>query len=136
MKSFLEEFKKFAFRGNVFDMAVGVIIGAAFKAIVDSLVTDVISPILGIFANSNFSDLEVAIGGATLKYGAFISAVLNFLLTAFALFLIVRAINRLHPQQPAEEPKKPRLCPYCKGEIADDATRCPHCTSRLDSENN
>lgn len=95
MKAFLEEFKKFALRGNVMDMAVGIIVGAAFTAIVTSLVDDLLSPLLGLLVRVNFSDLKVSVLGATFAYGNFIMAVINFLLVAFVLFLIIRAMNRI-----------------------------------------
>lgn len=134
MKSFISEFKKFIARGNVMDLAVGVIIGGAFKGIVDSLVNDIISPVIGIFANDTLNESAVNIGGANIAYGAFISAVVNFLIIAFVLFMLIRWVNRLQTKLgPKEEPKKePRKCPYCLSVIADEATRCPHCTSHLE----
>jgi len=133
-----KEFKEFAMRGNVLDMAIGVVIGAAFKAIVDSLVNDIISPLIGLFFNSDFSTLSVQIGGVSLAYGSFITAVLNFVIIAFVLFVVVKAANKAaelrkkleKPQAPAAPTTK--VCPYCKSEIPVDATRCPHCTSQLD----
>ena len=112
MKKFLEEFKTFALKGNVMDMAVGVIIGAAFQAIVSSLVSDIISPLLGSFAGMNFDSLSVSINGATLAYGKFITAVINFLIMALVLFMIVKTINKIssmfHEEKMEEEsePKK------------------------------
>lgn len=110
MKKFLEEFKTFALKGNVMGMAVGVIIGAAFQAIVSSLVSDIISPLLGSFAGMNFDTLSVAINGATLAYGKFITAVINFLIMAFVLFMIVKTINKissmLHEEKVEENEKK------------------------------
>ena len=112
MKKFLEEFKTFALKGNVMDMAVGVIIGAAFQAIVSSLVSDIISPVLGSFAGMNFDSLSVSINGATLAYGKFITAVINFLIMALVLFMIVKTINKIssmfHEEKMEEEsePKK------------------------------
>lgn len=112
MKKFLEEFKTFALKGNVMDMAVGVIIGAAFQAIVSSLVSDIISPLLGSFAGMNFDSLSVSINGATLAYGKFITAVINFLIMALVLFMIVKTINKIssmfHEEKIEEEsePKK------------------------------
>lgn len=112
MKKFLEEFKTFALKGNVMDMAVGVIIGAAFQAIVSSLVSDIISPLLGSFAGMNFDSLSVSINGATLAYGKFITAVINFLIMALVLFVIVKTINKIssmfHEEKIEEEsePKK------------------------------
>lgn len=112
MKKFLEEFKTFALKGNVMDMAVGVIIGAAFQAIVSSLVSDIISPLLGSFAGMNFDSLSVSINGATLAYGKFTTAVINFLIMALVLFMIVKTINKIssmfHEEKIEEEsePKK------------------------------
>lgn len=112
MKSFLKEFKEFALKGNVMDMAVGVIIGAAFQSIVSSLVSDIISPLLGTVAGMNFDSLSVNINGATLAYGKFITAVINFIIMAFVLFMIVRSLNKLnhilHPEKEKvdEEVKK------------------------------
>lgn len=135
MKSFFEEFKKFITRGNVLDMAVGVIIGGAFTAIVKSLVDDVISPLLGMFGTSNLSAMSVTLKeGVTLTYGNFLSAVINFVIMAFVIFCILRTLNKI-----SEKVKKPvpdaapttKICPHCKSEIAIDATRCPHCTSEL-----
>lgn len=112
MKKFLEEFKEFALKGNVMDMAVGVIIGAAFQSIVNSLVNDIISPLLGTVAGMNFDSLSVNINGATLAYGKFITAVINFVIMAFVLFSIVKAINRINTifhkekEETVEAPKK------------------------------
>ena len=135
MKAFLEEFKKFALRGNVMDMAVGIIVGAAFTAIVTSLVDDLLSPLLGLLVRVNFSDLKVSVLGATFAYGNFIMAVINFLL-AFVLFLIIRAMNRISLLGKKEEEAKPttKECPFCKSEIAIEATRCPNCTSHLEEK--
>lgn len=139
MKKFFAEFKEFISRGNVVDMAVGIIIGAAFKAIVDSLVGDIISPLIGLIADTNFSDLSLQIGGVTIGYGAFLTAIINFFIMALVLFFLIRAINTLRDlgskleKKPEEEAPAPtvKTCPYCKSEIAIDATRCPHCTSEL-----
>ena len=124
MKKFLAEFKEFAMRGNVMDLAVGVIIGGAFKGI--------FSPVIGILAGQNFSDKALNIGGASIAYGAFITSVLNFIIIAFVLFLLVKSMNKLHDMvKKPEEKKEPRKCPYCLSVIPDEATRCPHCTSEL-----
>lgn len=139
MKNFLNEFKKFAMRGNVMDLAVGMIIGAAFTAIVTSLVDDILSPVIGLLVQEDFSDLAVSFGDVTLNYGAFIMAVINFLIVAFALFLLVKALNKAvslgkknTPEE--EEAATSKECPYCKSEIHIDAVRCPHCTSSLEKE--
>lgn len=138
MKKFLSEFKKFALRGNVIDLAVGVIIGGAFQAIVNSLVGDMISPLLGLIADKDFSTLVWNVGDVEIKYGSFVTAVINFLLMALVIFLFLRLLNRLltlgKKAETPEEPKAPttKICPFCKTEIAIDATRCPHCTSALE----
>ncbi len=114
MKKFLEEFKTFAMRGNVLDMAVGVIIGGAFKAIADSLVSDIINPILGIFAgeNSDLSALAFSLpGGGELMLGNFINAVLNFIIMAFVVFCIVKAINRMHSRLSKSAKPEPAKAP-------------------------
>ncbi len=126
MNKMLKEFKEFAMKGNVIDLAIGVVIGSAFGAIVTSVVEDLITPIIGaIFGQPDFS--AIALG--PIKLGNFLNAVVNFLIIALCLFAVVKAINKLKkPEAPAPAP---RLCPFCKGEIAEDATRCPHCTSEL-----
>ena len=135
MKNFMNEFKKFICRGNVMDMAVGIIIGGAFTAIVNSLVTDIINPVLGIFGGMNFDQLIWYVNGAEIAYGKFITAVINFLIMAFVIFMLVRTMNKISDKYgKKEEPAAPttKKCPYCKTDIALDATRCPHCTSQLD----
>ena len=96
IKNFFEEFKAFAMRGNVLDMAVGVVVGSAFTAIVNSLVNDIISPIIGLFFNADFSDVVIPIGDVGIGVGAFLNAIINFLIVAFVLFLTIKAINMLH----------------------------------------
>ena len=137
-KGFIAEFKKFIMRGNVIDLAVGVIIGGAFQAIVNSLVGDIVTPLLGIILGKvDFSSLAVTIGDASIGYGKFITAVLNFFIMALVIFAIVKAINdvseRFH-KKPEEEKSAPttKVCPYCKSEIAIDAVKCPHCTSDVE----
>ncbi len=131
----IEEFKKFITRGNVLDLAVGVIIGGAFTAIVNSLVEDMISPLLGLFGTANLADMSVTLKeGVTLTYGNFITAIINFLLVAFVLFLIIKTINKAQDavkKDAPEEAPTTKMCPYCKSEIAIDATKCPCCTSDL-----
>ena len=140
MKKFLEEFKQFISRGNVMDMAVGVIIGGAFTGIVTSLVDDIINPILGIFGGINFDQLSIKLAGdATLNYGKIITAVINFLIMAMIVFLIVKTLNkavsRFAPKEEKKEEKPAtKVCPFCKSEIAIEATRCPHCTSILEEK--
>lgn len=134
MKKFLEEFKAFALKGNVMDLAVGVIIGGAFQAIVTSLVGDIISPIIGIFASTDFSNLIATINGSEVKYGAFITAIINFIIMAFIIFCIVKALNKLAERKKKEEANEPteKTCPFCQSTISIKATRCPHCTSALE----
>ena len=133
IKKFLEEFKAFAMRGNVLDMAVGVVIGSAFTAIVNSLVNDIINPAIGLFFNADFSDVGIHIGDVTIGVGSFINAIINFLIVAFVLFVVIKAVNALH-KKPEESPKAPttKICPYCQSEIAIKAVRCPRCTSKLE----
>lgn len=142
-KGFIAEFKKFIMRGNVMDMAVGVIVGGAFTSIVTSLNQDILTPILGIFGGIDFSNLFVKLGSGenapVLTYGNFLTAVVNFLITALVIFCLVRGLNKLNEKLvKKEEPKKmaptTKKCPYCKSEIAIDATRCPNCTSMLEQE--
>ena len=135
MKKFFDDFKKFICRSNVMDMAVGIIIGGAFTAIVNSLVADIITPLLGLFGGMNFDQYVWNItGDVTLAYGKFITAIINFLIMALVIFFLVRTINKVSEKYgKREEPKAPttKKCPYCKSDIAIDATRCPHCTSKL-----
>ena len=141
MKNFFNEFKKFISRGNVMDMAVGVIIGGAFPAIVNSLVNDIFMPVLSLITGGfDIAGMSVSFGAgdnaATLNYGAFLSAVINFLLIALVIFCIIKAMNtakdkmlkKQEEEAPAPTTKK---CPYCMSEIDIQATRCPHCTSEL-----
>ncbi|MBE5884605.1 MAG: large conductance mechanosensitive channel protein MscL [Lachnospiraceae bacterium] len=137
---FFGEFKKFILRGNVMDMAVGVIVGGAFTAIVTSLNQDILTPLLGVFGGTDFSHLTVTLGSGetapVLTYGNFITAVINFLITAFVIFCLVKTINKLSDRMKRKEetPAAPttKKCPFCKSDIALDATRCPHCTSQLE----
>lgn len=153
-KGLLTQFKEFINKGNVVDMAVGVIIGAAFKGIIDSLVNDIIMPVISLVTGGvDFTNWFIALdgntyetlalaqeaGAATLNYGTFLTVVLNFLLMAFVVFLFVKALNsiknKMHkPEEPVKEEPKTKVCPYCKTEIAIDAVRCPHCTSELEPE--
>jgi large conductance mechanosensitive channel len=146
----LKEFKAFAMRGNVLDLAVGIIIGGAFGTIVKSLVDDVIMPPIGLaLGNVDFSDLfflmkegakaappyatlaeAQAAGAVTINYGLFVNSIITFLIVAFAVFLLVRAANRLKPVEAAAAPST-KDCPYCRMAIPIGATRCPQCTSEL-----
>lgn len=144
-KGFISEFRDFISRGNVMDMAVGVLIGGAFSSIVTSLTEDVISPILGLFGGMNFDQLSVNIlGEVTLNYGKFITAVVNFLLMALIIFLMLKGLNALQAKAASlarlnaaqdDTPAAPavKTCPYCLMEIPAGAVRCGHCTSQLTS---
>ena len=129
----MREFKEFALRGNVMSLAVGVIIGAAFQGVVSSLTDDILSPIVGLFVRQNFDSLELNALGTTLRYGAFMTAVLNFVIMAFVVFLLVCAMNKLLAagEREKEPPAPERLCPFCMSALHPNATRCPACTSRL-----
>lgn len=146
-----KEFKDFAMRGNVIDLAIGVVIGAAFGAIVKSLVDDILMPVLGLLlGNADFGNLFVVLkegslpkpydtlalaqeaGAVTLNYGLFINTIVSFIIVAFAIFLLIRSINRLQQEEQAP-PAEPivKECPFCFSEIPIQATRCPNCTSEL-----
>jgi large conductance mechanosensitive channel len=146
----LDDFRKFVMRGNVVDLAVGVIIGAAFGAIVTSLVSDLVMPPIGLAVGDvDFSDLFVvlrqgtppppyptleaakAAGAVTLNYGAFITVIINFLIVAAAIFLVIRAVERLHRKEAAAPPPSMKECPFCFSQVPLRATRCPACTSQL-----
>lgn len=147
MGTILKEFKEFVMRGNVLDMAVGVIIGGAFNSIVSSLVDDIVMPVITLFTGKiNFTDLLISLdgnsyptlaaakeaGASVIAYGNFIQIVVQFLLTAFVIFTLVKGINKLH--RPAPEPEaapSTKICPYCKSEIHIEAVKCPHCASEL-----
>ena len=146
MGKMLNEFKEFAMKGNVVDMAIGVVIGGAFGNIVTSIVNDIFMPIVSVLTGGiDFSNWFISLNGqkyatlaaaqeagaATLNFGVLISTIINFIIIAFCLFAVVKAMNKLKKPAPVEEAPAPRLCPYCKSEIAEDATRCPHCTSQL-----
>jgi large conductance mechanosensitive channel len=148
-KGFFGEFRKFIMRGNVVDMAVGVVIGGAFGNIVTSLVNDIIMPLISVATGGiDFSNWFIALdgkhystlakaqkaGAATLNYGSLISVIINFLIIAFCIFVVVKLLNSLTEKvhKPVEEAPKTKICPYCKSEIPIDATRCPHCTSQLE----
>ena len=137
MKAFMKEFKEFAMRGNVMDMAVGVIIGGAFGAIITALVDNIITPIIGaVLGGVDFSGLAITVGKAQIGYGAFIQAVIDFLIVAFCIFCMLKAVNKALDARKKEEeaPAEPttKECPFCKTEIAIGATRCPNCTSVLE----
>lgn len=136
MKAFMREFKEFVNRGNVMEMAVGIIIGGAFTAIVNSLVDDIINPLIGSIFKMDFTALVLNVNGAELKYGAFIMAIINFLIIAIVLFCIIKAINNLAKLGKKQEEEAPttKICPFCKSEVPIDATKCCHCTSDLPEE--
>ena len=132
MKKFIEEFKAFALRGNVMDMAIGVIIGGAFTSIVTSLTENLINPILGLFGGTDLSGFVLNLGGVELRYGAFITSIINFLIMAFVLFCLLKAVNKLtalgkKPEAPAEPTTK--VCPFCCIEIPIKAVKCADCGS-------
>ncbi len=151
MKKIYRDFKRFIARGNVLDLAVGVIIGSAFTGIVNSLVNDIFMPLLGLLTGGlDFSSLAIKFASdeaiqeaisagkmpAMLKYGSFIAAVMNFFLIAVVIFVMTKIISgireRMKIKNEQEEKKEKRLCPYCRSEIAQEATRCPYCTSILE----
>ena len=143
MKKFFNDFKTFVMRGNILDLAIGVMIGGAFGSIVSSLVNDIFMPLIGLLLGGlNVSgaflaldgqvyaskDAATAAGVGTLSYGMFLQKIIDFLIMAFCVFLVIRLMAKLMPKKPAKEPRK---CPYCLQPIDDKATRCPHCTSQL-----
>ena len=127
----LKEFREFAIRGNVLDLAVAVIIGGAFGKIITSLVGDVLMPLIGlVLGGINFSEQAIPLGGdAALRWGAFVQSIIDFLIIAFVIFLLVRAMNRLKREEPVTPTTKE--CPHCFTTIPLKATRCPNCTSQL-----
>ncbi|MGR5591084.1 large conductance mechanosensitive channel protein MscL [Peptoniphilus grossensis] len=137
MKGFMEEFKDFISKGNVMDMAVGVIIGGAFGKIVSSLVENILMPLIGILLGGvNFSDLSATVGNAEVKYGIFLQSVFDFLIIALVIFIMIKQISKVTDKFKKEEEEAApteKVCPFCKSTIAIDATRCPHCTSELGS---
>ena len=152
MKKFIGEFKEFISRGSVVDLAVGIIIGSAFTAIVTSLVNDLIMPLISLLTGGvNFQDWFVSLdgshyatlaeaqeaGASTLNYGSFIAAVINFIIVALVIFMLVKSINNVRKKTQKEEaPAAPttKICPYCKSEVPIEATKCAHCTSDLPAE--
>jgi large conductance mechanosensitive channel len=145
IKGMLSEFKKFALRGNMIDLAVGIIIGTAFSGIVNSLVNDIVMPVLSLLTNRiDFEDKFIALDGgkyatlaeaqaqgvATINYGLFVSGVINFIIMAFVVFLMVRWINKLKKPEPVTAPTT-KECPYCKTQINITASKCPNCTSDM-----
>jgi large conductance mechanosensitive channel len=131
MKKFFAEFKAFALRGNAINLAIGVIIGAAFQKVVSSLTDNMLSPVLGLFLGKDLDKRSITVRGATIAYGAFITAVINFVIMAFVVFLIVKFMNAIAAFGKKEEEATTKKCPYCFSEISVRATRCPECTSEL-----
>ncbi len=149
---FFKEFKDFISKGNVIDLAVGVIIGGAFSGIVNNLVTNIVTPAISLLTGKvSFTDLFIALDGgkyatlaaaqeagvATLNYGLFVQAVIDFIITAFVIFLLVKGINKIRSLGKKEEPvveaaPTTKVCPFCKTEINIEATRCPNCTSEVE----
>jgi large conductance mechanosensitive channel len=153
-KGFMKEFKEFISRGNVIDLAVGVIIGSSFTAIVNSLVNNIVTPLITLITGkvsvkelfialdgNEYDSLEAATeaGVATLGYGLFLQAIIDFIIIAFVIFLMVKGINKLRdmgkkPVEEVEEAPTTKVCPFCKSEVNIEATRCPACTSQLEVE--
>lgn len=134
MKKFLKEFRDFAIKGNMISMAIGLVIGSSFTALVAQINESLITPLLSIFLeNGHLDTLTFSIGGGTFAYGKLVQGIINFVITAFILFLIVKGMNKVnqlaHPVPPAPTTKK---CPYCLSEVSVKASRCPHCTSELE----
>ena len=152
----LKEFKKFATKGNIMDLAVGVVIGGAFQSIINSLVNDIIMPAISMITGKvDFSDMMFTVGEVSIKYGNFITAIVNFLIIAFSIFLAITYMNKItkkmeaislgqvekintklgrtKKEEPAPEPTV-KVCPYCLSEIPYKATRCAHCTSELEKQ--
>lgn len=149
MKGFIKEFKEFAFKGNMIDLAVGMIIGSAFTALVNDLVNDLVMPLISLVTGKiDFENMfiplagqttkvyaEAAAEGSVLAYGSFVTAVINFLIMAFVVFMFVKQMNKLRKlgeKQQEEAAPTEKKCVYCKTMIPIEATRCPHCTSKLD----
>lgn len=145
MKKFLKEFGEFISKGNVLDLAVGVIIGSAFKDIVTSLTDNIIQPILDLVVKTDIGAKLQLKGDIYLNYGAFITSVINFVIMAFVIFLIIKTVRKaqevgsklikMPKEEVEEEAPTTKICPFCKSEISIEAVRCPHCTSQLDTEN-
>ncbi|MBR2925955.1 MAG: large conductance mechanosensitive channel protein MscL [Clostridia bacterium] len=151
MKKLINEFKTFCSKGNILELATGMMIGSAFTTIVNSLVNDVLMPVIGIltggldmsglfipldfqFDQYKTIDAAKAAGVGTLNYGAFLQAIFNFLIIAFCIFMLVKAMSKLLPKKEDEPAKEERKCPFCKMGIHDEATKCPHCASELPVE--
>ncbi|MGN0532677.1 MAG: large conductance mechanosensitive channel protein MscL [Eubacterium sp.] len=137
MKKFFSEFKAFISKGNVLDLAVGVIIGGAFGSIVSALTDNIIQPLINLIGGAEVQGKIALPKGQFIDYGAFISAIINFLIMAFVIFLIVKAVNKAMAvgKKPEEAPAPTtKVCPFCKSEINIEAVKCPHCTSDIPAE--
>lgn len=139
MKKFLQEFKEFISKGNVMDLAVGVIIGGAFSGIVTSLTENIINPLINCIGGAEIQGKIHLIGDNYIDYGAFISAIINFVIMAFIIFCIVKGVNKAmsmgkKKEEPAEAAPTTKICPFCKSEIPVDAVKCCHCTSDIPEE--
>ena len=137
MKKFFTEFKEFISKGNVINLAVGVLIGGAFSGIVTSLTDNIINPLINCIGGAEIQGKIHLVGDNYIDYGAFISAIINFLIMAFIIFCIVKAVNKMMSfgKKKEEEPAPAtKICPFCKSEIAIDAVKCPHCTSDIPEE--
>lgn len=151
MKKLINDFKSFCAKGNILELATGMMIGSAFTTIVNSLVNDVLMPVIGIltggldmsglfipldFKFGEYANIDAAkaAGVGTLNYGAFLQAIINFLIIAFCIFMLVKAMSKLLPKKEEAPKKEDRLCPYCKMVIHDEATKCPHCASEVPVE--
>ena len=136
MKAFFKEFKEFALKGNVMSLAVGVIIGGAFQGLVTSLTDNVINPIINCIGGGEIQGSIHLVGDQYINYGAFLTAVINFLIMAFIIFLLVKGMNKLadigKKKEAEEEAATTKVCPFCKSDINIEATKCPHCTSDVE----
>ena len=132
-KSTFAEFKEFALKGYIMDLAIGMVMGAAFTAIVTAVVDNVFSPLIGALTSGiNLAELSVTVGGVEFVYGAVINAIVSFLIISLVMFLIVKALAKANRKDKEEVAATTKTCPYCKSEIDIEATRCPHCTSQIE----
>ncbi|MDO4594009.1 MAG: large conductance mechanosensitive channel protein MscL [Tissierellia bacterium] len=128
----IKEFREFIQRGNVIDMAVGIVIGAAFTQVINSIVEGLLMPIIGFLtAGIDFSEITLKLGEVVLQIGTVINAIISFLIVAFAMFIVVKAFNKLHAKEEVKQEVTTKTCPFCKTEIPIEASRCPNCTSEL-----
>ena len=136
MKNLLKEFRTFALRGNVMDLAIAVIIGTAFQSVIKSFTDDIISPILGLFVQTDLSNLVLPIFGVEIRYGSFLTAFINFVIMAFVIFFLMKVVNQIAGLKKTKKVAEvtTKTCPYCCTEIPVKAQRCPHCTTNLIQE--